>query len=99
MWKRLRERNEWKFFAVLPKADGAPRRRVVAGPPASRRAAGRLRHRHGRCSSRAVQRGDSLVGPLALTGVVFVLLQVLARSRPPSATTSATAPPPGSTTA
>ena len=26
----------------------------------------------------AVQRGDSLIGPLALTGVVFVLLQVLA---------------------
>ena len=77
MLKRLRERNEWKFFAVLPQADG---RLAVAWwvvlllrgvlPAVFAIAMGIL--------VAAVQRGDSLIGPLGLTGVVFVLLQVLA---------------------
>ena len=76
MLKRLRERNEWKFFAVLPKADA--RLAFVwwlvvllhgVLPAVFAIAMGLL--------VAAVQRGDSLVGPLAIIGVVFVLLQVL----------------------
>ena len=73
---RLRERNEWKFFAVLPKADV---RLAVAWwsvlalrgvlPAVFAIAMGAL--------VGAVQRGDRLTGPLALAGVVFMLLQVL----------------------
>jgi len=74
---QVRERNEWKFFAVLPKADGRLAlvwwlvlllRGVL--PAVFAIAMGAL--------VSAVQRGDSLIGPLTLTGVVFVLLQVLA---------------------
>ena len=77
MLKRLRERSEWKFFGALPKADRALAIAwwivvILRGvlPAAFAIAMGVL--------VGAVQRGDSLVGPLALTGVVFVLLQVLA---------------------
>ena len=77
MWKRLHERNEWKFFAVLPQADGGLAfvwwlvlllRGIL--PAVFAIAMGVL--------VAAVQHGDSLIGPLTLTGVVFVLLQVLA---------------------
>jgi ABC-type multidrug transport system fused ATPase/permease subunit len=77
MWKRLRERNEWKFFAVLPKADARLAfvwwlvlllRGIL--PAVFAIAMGAL--------ISAVQGGDSLIGPLVLTGVVFILLQVLA---------------------
>jgi ABC-type multidrug transport system fused ATPase/permease subunit len=73
---RLRQRNEWKFFGALPKAD-----RLLALawwvilllrgllPAVFAIAMGVL--------VGAVQRGDSLVGPLALVGTLFVLLQVL----------------------
>src|SRR5687767_936437 len=76
MLGRLRERKEWKFFAILPKAD-----RPLAGawwtilvlrgvlPAAFAVAMGILVN--------AVQQGSSLTGPLALVGVLFVLLQVL----------------------
>ena len=76
MFRRLRERNEWKFFGVLPKADRALA--VVwwvvlvlrgALPAAFAVAMGAL--------VGAVQRGDSLAGPVAFGGVIFVLLQVL----------------------
>src|SRR5262245_3556845 len=72
----LTERNEWKFFAVLPRADG-----LLAGawwivlalrgvlPAVFAVAMGVL--------VGAVQQGQSLVVPLALTGGVFFLLQVL----------------------
>ena len=77
MWKRLRERNEWKFFAVLSRADARLASvwwfvLLLRGilPAAFAIAMGLL--------VAAVQRGDSLIGPLALTGVVFVLLQILA---------------------
>jgi ATP-binding cassette, subfamily B, bacterial len=73
---RLRERNEWKFFGTLPKAD---RPLALAWwlilllrgllPAVFAIAMGVL--------VGAVQQGDSLVGPLALVGTLFVLLQVL----------------------
>ncbi|MEY2590981.1 MAG: ATP-binding cassette, subfamily bacterial [Acidimicrobiaceae bacterium] len=76
MLKRLRERQEWRFFGVLPKAD--PRlatawwvvlllRGVL--PAGFAIAMGSL--------VGAVQKGHDLTGPLVLIGVVFVLLQVL----------------------
>jgi ABC-type multidrug transport system fused ATPase/permease subunit len=75
--QRLRDRKEWKFFGVLWRADFplATAWWVVlllrgALPAAFAVAMGVL--------VGAVQRGDALVTPLALVGVVFVLLQVLA---------------------
>src|SRR5687768_15349908 len=77
MWRRLRERAEWKFFAVLPRAD---RRLAVLWwtvlvlrgvlPVVFAVAMGAL--------VGAVQRGGTLRTPLAVAGGVFVLLQVLA---------------------
>ncbi|SPF35535.1 ABC-type multidrug transport system, ATPase and permease component [Candidatus Sulfopaludibacter sp. SbA4] len=76
MLRRLRARNEWKFFHVLPKAS---RPLAVAWwmvlvlrgalPALFAIAMGLL--------VGAVGRGDSLALPLALAGVVFLLLQVL----------------------
>jgi ATP-binding cassette subfamily B protein len=74
--KRLRQRNEWKFFAVLPKADlglaaawwiSLLLRGVL--PAVFAIAMGVL--------VGAVQRGGDLAAPLAFVGAVFVLLQVL----------------------
>jgi ABC-type multidrug transport system fused ATPase/permease subunit len=73
---RLRERQEWKFFAVLPRAD----RTLAAAwwavlifrgvlPAVFAVATGVLIH--------AVQRHDDLSAALVLVGAVFVLLQVL----------------------
>jgi ATP-binding cassette subfamily B protein len=73
---KLRDRQEWRFFGVLPKAD--PRLAVawwvvlvLRGilPAGFAIAMGSL--------VGAVQKGDDLTGPLVLIGVVFVLLQVL----------------------
>ena len=76
MLERLRARNEWKFFAVLPKAD-----RFLAVvwwvvlvlrgvlPAVFAIAMGIL--------VAAVQRGSGLADGLAFVGIVFVLLQVL----------------------
>ncbi|HEX6464342.1 MAG TPA: hypothetical protein VFZ98_07815, partial [Vicinamibacterales bacterium] len=73
---RLRARNEWKFFAVLPRADPALAAAwwivlLLRGtlPAAFAIAMGLL--------VGAVQHGRPLGGPLALAGSVFVLLQVL----------------------
>jgi ATP-binding cassette, subfamily B, bacterial len=73
---RLYERHEWKFFAVLPKADATLASLwwivlVLRGvlPAGFAVAMGSL--------VSAVQQGDSLGRPLALVGLVFVLLQVL----------------------
>jgi ATP-binding cassette subfamily B protein len=73
---RLRGRAEWRFFAVLPRAD---RRLAIAWwtvlllrgvlPAAFALAMGAL--------VAAVQHEGSLALPLAVVGVVFVLLQVL----------------------
>ncbi|HEV3079774.1 MAG TPA: ABC transporter ATP-binding protein [Gemmataceae bacterium] len=76
MIERLRARNEWKFFAVLPKAD-----RLLAVvwwivlvlrgvlPAVFAIAMGIL--------VAAVQRGSGLAEGLAFVGTVFILLQVL----------------------
>src|SRR5436309_11906897 len=72
----MRARNEWKFFAVLPKADRPlaivwwvvlVMRSVL--PAIFAIAMGVL--------VAAVERGDRLADGLALVGIVFVLLQVL----------------------
>jgi ABC-type multidrug transport system fused ATPase/permease subunit len=74
--QKLRNRNEWKFFAVLPRADAVLATAwwiILIGrgvlPAAFAIAMGLL--------VGAVQQGSSLAWPLAFTGVVFVLLQVL----------------------
>jgi ABC-type multidrug transport system fused ATPase/permease subunit len=74
--KRLRERKEWIWFGVLPKASGPL---AVAWcallllrgilPAFFAIAMGVL--------VGAVQQGDSLAGPLTFAGAVFILLQVL----------------------
>src|SRR6187549_3432783 len=76
-YRRLRDRKEWKFFAVLPRADRTLAfvwwaLLVLRGllPAVFAIAMGFL--------VRGVQRGESLTGPLVLAGAVFVLLQVLA---------------------
>jgi ABC-type multidrug transport system fused ATPase/permease subunit len=76
MFRRLTERKEWKFFAVLPKADPGLAAAwwtclLLRGilPAAFAIAMGVL--------VGAVQRGGSLAGPLAFAGAIFVLLQVL----------------------
>jgi len=77
MLSRLRQRKEWQFFAVLPRADGPLAVTwwvvlVLRGvlPAVFAVAMGVL--------IGAVQAGHDLAGPLVLMGVVFVLLQVLA---------------------
>jgi len=74
--QRLTARKEWKFFAVLPKADPGLAAAWWASlllrgilPAAFAIAMGVL--------VGAVQRGNPLAGPLAFVGVIFVLLQVL----------------------
>jgi ABC-type multidrug transport system fused ATPase/permease subunit len=74
--QRLTARKEWKFFAVLPKADPALAAAwwavlLLRGilPAAFAIAMGVL--------VGAVQQGRPLVGPLAFVGTIFVLLQVL----------------------
>ena len=76
MWSRLKQRNEWKFFAVLPRAApglavlwwvGLVLRGVL--PALFAIAMGAL--------VGAVQHGDPLAAPLAFVGAIFVLLQVL----------------------
>ena len=73
---RLQDRNEWKFFAALPKADAALATAwwlavILRGTlsVAFALAMGAL--------IAAVQLGTGFGSPLAIVGVVFVLLQVL----------------------
>jgi ABC-type multidrug transport system fused ATPase/permease subunit len=73
---RLRERQEWQFFAVLPRADRGLAATwwavlILRGalPAVFAIAMGVL--------VGAVQAGDDLAAPLAFVGLVFVLLQVL----------------------
>src|SRR5262245_34042702 len=75
--RHLRDRKEWKFFGILPKAD-----RTLAIlwwtilllrgllPVGLAIAMGSV--------VGSVQRGETLSGPLAFAGVVFLLLQILA---------------------
>ncbi len=74
--RSLRERDEWKFFGALPKADRSLALAwwtivILRGvlPAAFAIAMGVL--------VAAVQRGDPLGLPLALMGAIFILLQVL----------------------
>src|SRR5688572_19569097 len=74
--KRLSERNEWKFFAVLPKASHVLAIAwwvilILRGvlPAAFAIAMGLV--------VGSVGRGESLMGPLFLAGTAFVLLQIL----------------------
>src|ERR671932_2119233 len=74
--RRLTESKEWQFFAVLPRADPVLATiwwtvLLLRGllPAGFAIAMGVL--------VGAVQRGTDLGGPLALVGIVFVLLQVL----------------------
>lgn len=96
MFERLRARNEWKFFSVLPKASGTLAILwwiviVLRGvlPALFAIAMGVL--------VAAVERGDRLTEGLALVGIVFVLLQILTPIHQAIGATSATVPPPGST--
>jgi ABC-type multidrug transport system fused ATPase/permease subunit len=76
MFRRLRQRKEWTFFAVLPRAD---RTLAVAWwtillsrgvlPAVFALAMGLL--------VGAVQHGDSLAGSLVFVGVTLILLQIL----------------------
>jgi ATP-binding cassette subfamily B protein len=75
-FRALTARNEWKFFSVLPKADGLLAfawwlALLLRGllPAGFAVAMGFL--------VGAVGRGDSLAAPLAMVGAIFVLLQVL----------------------
>ena len=76
VWTRLRSRKEWRFFAVLPRAD--PRLALVwwvllvlagALPAAFAVAMG--------ATIGAVQAAGSLATPLAVVGVLFVAMQVI----------------------
>jgi ABC-type multidrug transport system fused ATPase/permease subunit len=74
--QRLTARKEWKFFSVLPKADGPLAfawwtALILRGalPAVFTIAMGFL--------VGAVQRGSSLAAPLAVAGTVFVLFQIL----------------------
>jgi len=75
--QRLHDRNEWKFFSVLPKASHglAAVWWLLVGlrgvlPAVFAIAMGIV--------VRSVQHGESLISPLLFSGVVFVLLQILA---------------------
>ena len=73
---RLRRRQEWLFFAALPHAD----RRLARRGGRSSCCTGRCRRLFAIAMGMlvsAVQRGDTLTAPLAIAGVIFVLLQVL----------------------
>jgi ABC-type multidrug transport system fused ATPase/permease subunit len=74
--QRLFQRQEWLFFAALPKADGTLALAwwavvLLRGllPAIFAVAMGAL--------VAAVQQGDALAAPLAVTGIVFLLLQIL----------------------
>lgn len=76
MFSGLRERQEWKFFGALPRADRALATTwwvvlILRGvlPAVFAIAMGVL--------IGAVQAGEDLAAPLTFVGVVFVLLQVL----------------------
>lgn len=76
VFRTVTQRKEWKFFAVLPKADAGLAAAWWAAlllrgtlPAAFAIAMGVL--------VGAVQQGHSLVAPLAFVGTIFMLLQVL----------------------
>src|SRR5436305_2763 len=72
----LRRRQEWQFFAVLPKADALLASAWWAVLCLRGVLPAMLAVVMGMLVA-AVQRSDDLARPLTLTGVIFVLLQVL----------------------
>lgn len=76
MLPRLRARNEWMFFAALPRADRALTAVWWAVVVLHGLLPALLAIAMGVVVG-AVQRGDSLAGPLGTIGVLFVLLQVV----------------------
>jgi ABC-type multidrug transport system fused ATPase/permease subunit len=74
--QRLRARNEWKFFGVLPRAD-RPLALLWWSVLVLRGVLPALFGISMGVLVAAVQHGRDLDAPLAFTGVVFVLLQVL----------------------
>src|SRR4030095_4258977 len=76
MFQRLRERNEWLFFAALPKADLLLTSTWWAVVLLHGVLPALLGVARGVVVA-TVQHGGSLAGPLAIIGVIFVLLQVL----------------------
>ncbi len=54
----LRERPEWKFFAILPRADRGLAFGLVGRPPPARLAGGRARGRHGRAGGSGAARAS-----------------------------------------
>jgi ABC-type multidrug transport system fused ATPase/permease subunit len=74
--RKLRDRKEWIFFGVLPKAD-APLAMAWWAILALRGVLPALFAISMGVLVSAVQRGDTLTLPLTYTGVVFVLLQIL----------------------
>ncbi len=76
MLGRLRERQEWKFFGVLPKAD-RPLAIVWWAMLLLRGVLPALFAVSMGLLVRAVQGDDPLAGPLAMVGITFVVLQVL----------------------
>jgi len=76
VFQALTERKEWKFFRVLPKADTG----LAAAWWTALLLRGILTAAFAVAMGvlvGAVQHGDSLAGPLAFAGAIFVLLQVL----------------------
>jgi ABC-type multidrug transport system fused ATPase/permease subunit len=76
MVDRLRQRNEWKFFAVLPKAD----RPLALAWWLVLLLLGVLPALFGIGMGMlvgAIQRGETLAGPLTFVAVIFILLQAL----------------------
>ena len=77
MLERLRARKEWKFFAVLPRADRPARGRLVGRRSCCAACCRRSSPSPWACSWRQCSTANRLAAGLALVGVVFVLLQVL----------------------
>src|SRR5262252_9419476 len=76
MFDRLRQRNEWKFFRILPKADGP----LALAWWAALVLLGVLPAIFGIAMGilvAAVQHGENLAGPLTLVAVIFIALQAL----------------------
>ena len=95
MLARLRDRNEWKFVGVLPKADP-----TLASRGGSSSFCAECCRRFSRSRWELVSgspAGGKLGGPLGLVGIVFVLLQVLSPIHQAVGANLGTAPPRGST--
>ena len=73
MWRRLRDRKEWAFFGVLPRA-GGPLALTWWGILVLRGLLPALFAIVMGVLVGAVQRGEDLAVPLTYTGIVFILI-------------------------